>query len=193
MEYKFIIFMFLNMTTTVFLLDVSTISTTSAPNDLQNVLNVFHAEKQNLENYVQNIELNFNSRIVTLELNLNRTEVELSLTKKELRNEKATAVQLEKDLDRLTIQLYDYSVENGALKAEIEALKVNSSSVMHDCEIKTSLIESELKSLKQNQTVLEQGIEFKISNFESEVSSLRNIWHYSRYGLNPITLMLPVN
>ena len=31
-------------------------------------------------------------------------------------------------------------------------------------------------------------ITIKLNAFESVV-----IWHYSRYGLNPITLMLPVN
>ena len=150
----------------------SSIPTSTVPSlvNLQQVVNLFHVERLKLESYVVKMEQRFNARELSQELKLNKSIEELAAASNELNKEKTETNQLRREMDELTLKVFNLSVDNNLLKSDNVALNNN-------CTIQQQRSESlkqELNDLKGNNTGLRLELEAKTSALENKITELKN-------------------
>ena len=159
-----------------FLLNSTTPSTTpiNSPSTIQQMINLFNNERHKLEMYFASKEQAFNAKIFALEQNVNKTIDELAKTTSELNKEKTKSVQLQHEVDRLTMQIFNSTMNNNNLQAKVRGLESrnaaldNNQTVLRQyLEQKNIDLESQLQELKRNDTLLGQ----RMQNIQQQVTS----------------------
>ena len=166
-----------------FLLNSTTPSTTpiNSPSTNQQMINLFNNERHKLELYVASKEQAFNARMFALEQNVNKTVDELAKTTSELNKEKTKSVQLEKEVDRLTMQIYNATMNNNNLQAKVRGLESRNAAIDNNQTALRQYIQqnnidydSQLQELKRNDTLLWQRMQNVEQNVTWQINTTRN-------------------
>ena len=147
----------------VFSLSSPTLSTMpiNSPSTFQQMINLFNIERHKLELYVASKEQALNARIYTLEQKVNTTIDELAKTTSELNKEKTKSIQLEQEIDRLTMQMFNSTMNNNKLQAKV-----------HGLESRNTALENELIEINSNHTLIFKGIEARDLDMETKFLDL---------------------
>ena len=142
---------------------------------------LFNNERHKLELYVASKGQAFNARMFALEQNVNKTVDELAKTTSELNKEKTKSVQLEKEVDRLTMQVFNSTMNNHKLQAKVRGLKLRNAAIENNqtvlrqyVEQRNIDLESQLQDLKSNCSLLEQRVQNIEQNVTSQICTTRN-------------------
>ena len=166
-----------------FLLNSTTPSTTpiNSPSTIQQIINLFNNERHKLELYVASKEQAFNAKIFALEQNVNKTIDELAKTTSELNKEKTKSVQLQHEVDRLTMQIFNSTMNNNNLQAKVRglesrnaALDNNQTALRQYIEQKNIDYDSQLQELKRNDTLIWQRMQNVEQNVTWQIYTTRN-------------------